>query len=251
MAERSDSAEFRRAQDEFFAQADAEHFAWQTQAPYLAESEAALLEAVAPAERLLEIGCGEGANLFHVRTRCGKAVGMDRSFHKVRFARTRLPHAGFVCADAAFLPVREGAFDAVLIRDLLHHVPDRPRTLAEASRALGPGGTLTVLEPNARNPLVWLQGILVAEERQAWRSTARRLADELRAAGFAEPDLSERQPLPVHRVALHYRYGRPSLGALAGVRRLLDGLDAVVRRVLPRAAWLYLVARARKSRDAR
>ena len=130
-----DSAAFRRAQDEFFSRADADHFDWQTRSPYQAESEAALLAAVAPATCLLEIGCGEGGNLFHVAPRCGKVFGMDRSLDKVRFARSRLPAGRFVCADAAHLPVRDGAFDAVLIRDLLHHVPDRTGTLGEAWRA--------------------------------------------------------------------------------------------------------------------
>jgi SAM-dependent methyltransferase len=246
MAPEPASSEFRRAQDEFFAQADADHFDWQTRAPYLAESEAALLSAVPPAHRLLEVGCGEGGNLFHVAPRCRQVFGMDRSLDKVRFASRRLPAARFVCADAAHLPVRAGAFDAVLIRDLLHHVPERSRALDEARRALGAGGALTVIEPNAKNPLVWLQGALIAAERQAWRSTARLLREEIRAAGFGEPEMSARQPLPLHRVALHYRHGRPTLGRRAAVRRIFDGIDAVARRVLPRAAWLYLVAHARK-----
>jgi len=240
------SEEFRKEQAAFFERADAEHFAWQTEAPYFAESEAALLEAVAPAPRLLEIGCGEGGNLFHLAHRCERAVGLDRSADKLRFARDRLPAARFFRADAGHLPVREGAFDAVLIRDLLHHLPDRGLALCEARRVLRAGGTLTVIEPNGHSPLVWLQGALVAEEREAWRSTARRLREEICAAGFPAPALDSRQPLPVHRVALHYRYGRPALGRRGSVRRLFDGLDAVARRVLPRGAWLYLVAHARR-----
>jgi len=236
---------FTQEQDAFFERADEAHFAWQTEGPYFSGTEAALLEAVARTGRLLEIGCGEGGNLFHLRDRATQPAGIDRSHDKLRFARGRLPRAWLVRADATALPMREGAFDALLIRDLLHHLPDRGLALREARRVLKPDATITVIEPNGKSPLVWLQGALVAEERLAWRSTGRRLLDDLLAAGFSDPTLAARQAMPVHRVALHYRYGRPALGHSGGMRRLFDGVEAMAQRLLPKAAWLYLIAHAR------
>jgi SAM-dependent methyltransferase len=237
---------FGARQDAYFERADEAHYAWQTEGPYFAATEAALLLAVPPAGRLLELGCGEGGNLYHLAGRAARAFGVDRSLDKLRFARARLQAARFFRADAARLPVRDGAMDAVLIRDLLHHLPDRAAALREAHRALRPGGAITVIEPNGRSPLIWLQGALVAEEREAWGSTGARLSADLRAAGFSDVALERRQPFPAHRVVLHHRYGRPALGRLDGARRIFDGLDALAQRLLPRAAWLYLVARAER-----
>ncbi|MFB6123535.1 MAG: class I SAM-dependent methyltransferase [Haloferacaceae archaeon] len=51
-----------------------------------------------------------------------------------------------VRADAGTLPLRDGAVDAVVVVDALHHVPDRRAALAEASRVLADGGVLVVRE---------------------------------------------------------------------------------------------------------
>ncbi|MCW8141747.1 MAG: class I SAM-dependent methyltransferase, partial [Planctomycetota bacterium] len=75
-----------------WARADPAHFDWQTALPYAAAREAALLaELAAPGGRLLEIGCGEGGNLFHLRGRAAALFGIDRYAAKVAFARGRGP----------------------------------------------------------------------------------------------------------------------------------------------------------------
>src|SRR5579862_8783953 len=105
--------------------ADPAHYAWQTRAPYFAATEAELLEGLemSPHERLLEIGCGEGGNLYHLRGRGRLRVGIDASPQKAAFA-ARNAEAQTLVADAAALPFGDGTFDTVLIRDLLHHVRD-------------------------------------------------------------------------------------------------------------------------------
>ncbi len=233
-------------QREYWKEADAAHFAWQTQAPYFADTEARLLDAVdvAPGERLLEIGCGEGANLHHLAARGARLFGVDFTFAKARYARRT--GAATACADAAALPFPDGAFDAVLVRDLLHHVPDRARVLDEARRVLVPGGRLTVIEPNGRNPLIAAMGAAIAAERGMLSSTGKRLAGELARAGFAEVRVRAAQPLPLSRVVLHYKLGVPSLGAVAPVARALALVEGALAR-LPRAVWAYLVAHGRKA----
>ncbi|HYP89880.1 MAG TPA: hypothetical protein VEQ59_17045, partial [Polyangiaceae bacterium] len=51
-----------------FGDAAPDHFAWQTRAPGVAENERALCEqAFLPLQgRVLDLGCGEGATLFHL-----------------------------------------------------------------------------------------------------------------------------------------------------------------------------------------
>jgi len=58
----------------------------------------------------------------------------------------------YVVGDAAALPFAAGTFDLVLMIEVLQHLPDPARALAEARRVLAPGG------------------VLVVTARQAWRT---------------------------------------------------------------------------------
>ena len=246
MAER----DFVAVQRSYYRHADPEHFRWQADSPYFAAMEAELVNpvTVGTGERLLEIGCGEGGNLFHLRRQPGARFGVDFSPAKAAFAKAA-GVADTAAADAARLPFVDGAFDAVLIRDLLHHVSDRAAALAEARRILRPGGRLTVIEPNVHSPLVALQATLIRAERGLFRSNARRLVSELADAGFVLRSSRTAQPLPVERVLLNPRFGWTRLGALRSVQAMLQGLDWVARKVLPQRFWMYLVFVATKPED--
>jgi ArsR family transcriptional regulator len=237
---------FSDEQRAYWRDADAAHFAWQT-AGFIGAAEAALLEAVdvAPGERLLEIGCGEGGNLHHLAARGARRFGVDFSHARARFAARALDGAHIVRADAERLPFCDAAFDAVLVRDLLHHACDRVRVLAEAHRVLRPGGRLTVIEPNARNPLIAAQAAAIVTERGMLTSTRDRLYGELVRAGMADVTVERAQPMPLSRVLFHHRFGAPRLGDVATIAAAMRTLEAACAR-LPRTLWAYLVAHGRK-----
>jgi demethylmenaquinone methyltransferase/2-methoxy-6-polyprenyl-1,4-benzoquinol methylase len=69
-----------------------------------------------------------------------------------------------VQADAGRLPVRDGAVDAVLVVDALHHLPDPSAAVREAHRVLGEGGVLVVRE---FDPGTLRGRLVVAAERLA------------------------------------------------------------------------------------
>jgi ubiquinone/menaquinone biosynthesis C-methylase UbiE len=60
----------------------------------------------------------------------------------------QLPNVTFLCADATALPFEDNSFDAITMFDLLEHVPDDAKAIAEAKRVLRPGGYLLVSTPH-------------------------------------------------------------------------------------------------------
>jgi SAM-dependent methyltransferase len=236
---------FEKVQRSYWRSADETRFTWQTRNPVLAPREAELARRVLvrAGERLLEIGCGEGANLHHLREAGAVRFGVDYSRAKTAFAR-RATDAHTVTADATRLPFGDGSFDAALIRDVLHHIGDVDGVLAEARRVLKPGGRLTLLEPNRASPFILAQAALIPAERGVLRSTPAALESKLVGAGYRVTARAHEQPFPIERVLLHPSYGLPWLAQHPIVGRALTVADGVARRLLPRGAWMYLVFEA-------
>lgn len=97
--------------------------------------------------RLLDVGCGTGANLRALRDRAQPA-GIDFSPEAVRWCRSRGLDQTAV-ASAAALPFPAASFDVVLSCDVLCHasLPDKRATFAELARVLRPGGVLLINLP--------------------------------------------------------------------------------------------------------
>jgi SAM-dependent methyltransferase len=93
-------------------------------------------------ERVLDVGSGPGDLLCQMarqHTGWGVLVGFDFSAGMVTQA-AGLAH--FFVGDAQAMPFPDGAFDVVMARHMLYHVPDIDRAVSEAARILRPGGHL-------------------------------------------------------------------------------------------------------------
>jgi SAM-dependent methyltransferase len=239
--------DFQTVQDAHWAEADAAHFAWTTRDPGFAPVEDALLEPLVSglAFPCLEMGCGEGTNLVRL-TRYGAAVGIDRYPAKARFAARAVPLARVAAADATALPFRGGAFASVLVRDLLHHLPEPRRATAEAVRVLAPGGTLLVVEPNGANPLIALQGRLVAAEAALRTFRPASVERALAELPLEHVETTMAQGFPLRRLVLHHRFGLPALGRWGPGARVLAAVERAVEALVPRSRWSYTIVRARR-----
>jgi SAM-dependent methyltransferase len=94
--------------------------------------------------RILDIGCGEGALRAALPAALKvRLVGLDAS--ATMLAGHPPP---VVRADAAALPVAAGGVDAAVAVNVLDHLADPSRAVAEAHRALAPGGVFLAATPS-------------------------------------------------------------------------------------------------------
>jgi SAM-dependent methyltransferase len=226
-----------------FGRAEPAHYAWQTEHPYVAERERELVRsAFLPlGARVLDIGCGEGATLHHLGEPEG-ATGIDLFGEKIAFAQKALPRCRFVAGSAYELPFPDGAFDHVLVRDLVHHLDEPERFVAECARVLVPGGRIDVLEPSRGNPMILAHALLVPVERGELRSTMGYISSLL-ATRFRIANTNRFQPIPIHRIVFHPNLPL-SLSGKGGLSLAVDAIERAVGRLLPRAMWAYLHVRA-------
>jgi SAM-dependent methyltransferase len=109
--------------------------------------------------RALEIGCGYGRNLKALAALPVTVVGCDVSLVELRKARERLAElppgprerVALVHQEPWRLPFPDGAFDLVVLWQVLEHVYGRDskrRVIAECTRVLRSGGHLLIETPN-------------------------------------------------------------------------------------------------------
>jgi ubiquinone/menaquinone biosynthesis C-methylase UbiE len=108
-----------------------------------------------PEARILVLGSGVGNFVVACRNRGLKAFGIEpdriaqgASVTSLQIARQRLDSPAFAAALGEQLPFADATFDLVILDQVIEHVSDQTRVLAEAFRVLKPGGAMYVACPN-------------------------------------------------------------------------------------------------------
>ena len=110
-----------------------------------------LVRAQLPAEAFLDAGCGDGRYLAALAAELPERVaGVDISERILETARQQTA-AELRQSNLESLPFADGAFDLVLCTQVIEHVLEAERGVAELARVLRPGGTLVISTDNARN----------------------------------------------------------------------------------------------------
>lgn len=96
-----------------------------------------------------DLGCGTGAMAEALAPAVGRVIAVDDSEAMLGAARARLdgaPNVELRAGSLEALPIEDGALDAAVLSLVLHYVPEPLPALAEAARALRPGGKLLVVD---------------------------------------------------------------------------------------------------------
>lgn len=107
-----------------------------------------------PADRVLDVGCSNGAHLGRAARSCRAIVGVDYDLAQLDIASRLLGEAGIANASlfawdiTARFPFTDGSFDAVLFLDVIEHLHPRVEVLREIRRVLKADGRLLVSAPN-------------------------------------------------------------------------------------------------------
>ena len=97
----------------------------------------------------LDLGSDNGVISYLLRSRGGRWTSADLSEKAVASIRS-LVGTDVHLVDGIHMPFADGAFDRVVVIDLLEHVRDDTRCVAELARILRPGGELVVNTPHAK-----------------------------------------------------------------------------------------------------
>ena len=133
------------------------------------------------ANSFLEIGCGTGFVLSGFRQRFPdlRLAGSEIFANGLRFAERRVPGVMLFQMDARQLPF-DFEYDVVGAFDVLEHIEEDERVIAEMFRAARPGGGLMVTVPQHR--FLWSSVDEYACHKR--RYTRRELVDKVQRAGF-------------------------------------------------------------------
>ena len=114
----------------------------------------AVLRVTPKAERLLDVGCGNGLLMYSLRSRAKELFGLEMARNRAESARRELENRG-VAATIAEGNIEQGVeytdrfFDVVVCVDTLQFVLNLWSAMAEISRLLAPGGRFIATVPNA------------------------------------------------------------------------------------------------------
>lgn len=153
------------------------------------------IAALAPGERVLDVGCGTGALAVRLAAGVGggEVHGIDASPEMVEVAKGKAARAGarveLQVAVVEALPFPDASFDLVTSSLMLHHLPDdvKRQGLAQVRRVLKPGGRFVAVDFAGGSHS--LLGHVLSFLGHMHGDTAVELTSMLRNSGFREVEV--------------------------------------------------------------
>jgi SAM-dependent methyltransferase len=148
-----------------------------------------------PGRLTLDLGCGEGRVGRLLRAAGHRLVGIDSSPALAALAREAGGYERVLDADAAAVPLDDGAVDLVVAFMSLHDMDDPAHAIAESARVLEPGGRLcaAIIHPLNRS-----------DDGLAGYFEHRRVADQIERNGLKMTFETIDRPLEYYTRALEH-----------------------------------------------
>ena len=104
----------------------------------------------AEGRRVVDAGCGAGYGAAELARAARGVLGVDASTYAIAYAceHYSAPNLRFVAASCAALPLADASVDLLVAFEVIEHLAEWQRFLAEARRVLAPGGQFIVSTPN-------------------------------------------------------------------------------------------------------
>lgn len=107
-------------------------------------------------QEVLEVGCGEGGNLFSFAQLGCSVTGVDIAAGRIAEARKFFAKRGaegtFIASDIFKLTELEHKFSLILVHDVIEHIDDKAGFLKGLKRYLAPGGVVFIAFPAWQMP---------------------------------------------------------------------------------------------------
>jgi SAM-dependent methyltransferase len=124
------------------------------------------------AQRVIDIGCGDG-QISRLAARLGAdVVGVDPTWNQIRVAAERGGGPVFTRSGAAALPFADASFDAAVACLVFEHIRDVDDAIREVARVLVPGGRFCFFlnHPLLQTPNSgWIDDQILDPPEQYWR----------------------------------------------------------------------------------
>lgn len=116
-------------------------------------------------EKVLEVGCGAGKFIFALADRFPEThfTGIDISTQAISKAKAfnQSDKIEFLIADAGEMNLMPDSFDAIIMLDVLEHVPNPQKVIQDCSSFLKRGGLLHTFIPCEAHSIYWLSEKLI------------------------------------------------------------------------------------------
>lgn len=238
---------FDKEQFKYFAKVENKRFFWQTGNAFIVEKEKEILSVMGADKKqsVLEVGCGEGANIFNLDF-LGGIVGIDYSLNRLKFAKNQINNkknkSFFVCGDGSNLPFLNNKFDLVFSKDVFHHLNNKKMLISEMVRACKQNGTLCIAEMNGRTNFIGkFFASLVRNERGMKHLNIREIISFLDEAGAINIKVIMKQPLLFYRVLFHYRLFTFRLSIFKPIKKLVNSLEEFAEHFIKEEKWGYII----------
>jgi len=111
---------------------------------------------------ILDVGCGLGFWGYLTKSYINPSsfiVGIDISMNKLKIVKDFGIYDTLICADASFLPFREGVFNGLISIEVLHSLPNFGEVLRSIEKVVKKRGLIILSQPSSEEHIKILQDL--------------------------------------------------------------------------------------------